>query len=710
MKSLKGLSIFTLLVALITGCNQLEIQLEDEKFQTHQINEITAYNGDTSTKTVLADDRTSILWKPNDQIKVFYGSASAQFTSINTEPEECTIFSCNTSLIYGGTESSSEYIWAVYPYSDASVHDKTSVSLTVPNSISAVEGSFVNGSFPAIGRSKDTNIGFYNVCGGICFTVTDENVHSVTITGNNNEDIAGTVKVGFDENNRPLVTEVTAGKKSITISCGYSSSCFEVGTWYYIPMLPVNFTNGFTMEFSRPYKGEGTESAILVTNKSYEVKRSIFGQLENADNNLTYRVRVSSISLNKSTALVEPLSTVQLTYTLSPSGAIYDSIEWTTSDESIATVDQNGLVTAVSYGTCTITLTADDVSASCTVYVASPSVTTQAATSVSCGSAILNGMLSAPEIDNYYRKMSFKYSKSSNTVEGLIGSSTTISSVSVDGDNFYVSITNLEPNTTYYYIACCYYSKSKYSTNGDYTYYGDVQSFTTPSVPAISDGVIDMGLSVKWAGTNVGANSPEEVGYLYAWGEVSPKEEYTFDNYVWWDYRFSDGDDGWWSDTSIEKYGSSYSDSDYERWDGYYDSYYWFDDYRTVLELDDDAARAEWRGTWRMPTQAECQELVDNCTIEKVKYNNCDGFLFTCTKPGYTDKRLFFPLTPSKYMGDETMFESSSKRYSGLCWSSTQYLPFPVCAYAFRSVDPYTSCTLGPISRNVGFPVRPVKQ
>ena len=109
-----------------------------------------------------------------------------------------------------------------------------------------------------------------------------------------------------------------------------------------------------------------------------------------------------------------------------------------------------------------------------------------------------------------------------------------------------------------------------------------------------------------------------------------------------------------------------------------------------------------------MPTQAECQELVDNCTIEKVKYNNCDGFLFTCTKEGYTDKWLFFPMTPYKQVGDETYFDKGAKSYSGLFWSSTQYLPFPICAYAFRTQG--TSCTLGPITRKAGFPVRPVKQ
>lgn len=219
--------------------------------------------------------------------------------------------------------------------------------------------------------------------------------------------------------------------------------------------------------------------------------------------------------------------------------------------------------------------------------------------------------------------------------------------------------------------------------------------------------VVDMGLSVKWAATNVGADSPEELGNLYAWGEVTPKAGYYTSNYAWWTYEYSEDGDGWWSTTSIKKYGSSYSNSDYIQWDGYYDSYYWVNDGLTVLDLEDDAARTGWGGSWRMPTQAECQELVDNCTIEKVKYNNCDGFLFTSTKAGYTDKKLFFPLTPTKQLDDETTY---AQFYSGLFWSSTQYLPFPACAYVFRSRYPYTSCTLGPITRYAGFPVRPVKE
>lgn len=44
---------------------------------------------------------------------------------------------------------------------------------------------------------------------------------------------------------------------------------------------------------------------------------------------------------------------------------------------------------------------------------------------------------------------------------------------------------------------------------------------------------VDLGLSVKWATCNVGANSPEEYGDYFAWGETEPKSSYDFTTYKW---------------------------------------------------------------------------------------------------------------------------------------------------------------------------------
>ena len=101
---------------------------------------------------------------------------------------------------------------------------------------------------------------------------------------------------------------------------------------------------------------------------------------------------------------------------------------------------------------------------------------------------------------------------------------------------------------------------------------------------------VDLGLSVKWATCNVGATKPEEYGDYFAWGETEPKTIYTWSTYKW-----CNG-----SEDALTKYCTS---SDYGTVDN-----------KTVLELADDAARANWGGAWRMPTDDEWTELRENCT------------------------------------------------------------------------------------------------
>ena len=126
-------------------------------------------------------------------------------------------------------------------------------------------------------------------------------------------------------------------------------------------------------------------------------------------------------------------------------------------------------------------------------------------------------------------------------------------------------------------------------------------------INAILD-AIDLGLSVKWANMNVGAESPEDYGDYFAWGETATKEIYDETTYF---------------DTNISKYNNNGG--------------------KTVLDPEDDAAHVNWGGSWRMPTKAEWQELLDNCTWTWTTQNGINGYKVTSNKAGYTDKFIFLP-------------------------------------------------------------------
>ncbi len=83
-------------------------------------------------------------------------------------------------------------------------------------------------------------------------------------------------------------------------------------------------------------------------------------------------IPVTSITLNKTSLTLEKGSYEVLTATVSPQNATNKEVKWTSSDDAVATVDQNGTVNAVSNGNAVITASAGDFSATCTVSVIVP--------------------------------------------------------------------------------------------------------------------------------------------------------------------------------------------------------------------------------------------------------------------------------------------------------------------------------------------------
>ena len=164
---------------------------------------------------------------------------------------------------------------------------------------------------------------------------------------------------------------------------------------------------------------------------------------------------------------------------------------------------------------------------------------------------------------------------------------------------------------------------------------------------------VDLGLSVKWATCNVGATTPEGYGNYYAWGETSPKTTYN-----WSSYKYCNG-----SYDTMTKYCTKSS--------------YGTVDNKTTLELSDDAARVNWGGSWRMPTLAEQEELMDtdNCTWTWTTQNGVKGYKVTSKKNGNS---IFLPATGHRY--DDDLNDAGDY---GDYWSSSLSAYYSDNAYYF---------------------------
>ena len=176
---------------------------------------------------------------------------------------------------------------------------------------------------------------------------------------------------------------------------------------------------------------------------------------------------------------------------------------------------------------------------------------------------------------------------------------------------------------------------------------GNYYTYTHPQPEKVYEAV-DLGLSVKWATMNIGANAPEEYGDHFAWGETTPKSAY-----IWSTYTLCKG-----SETTLTKYCTS---SDLGTVDD-----------KTVLDPEDDAAHVNWGGTWRMPTYDELDELKTKCTWVWTVQNGVSGRKVT----GPNGNSIFLPASGYRY--DSWLDYAGSYGYY---WSSSLYTSSPNYAW-----------------------------
>lgn len=210
---------------------------------------------------------------------------------------------------------------------------------------------------------------------------------------------------------------------------------------------------------------------------------------------------------------------------------------------------------------------------------------------------------------------------------------------------------------------------------------------------APSDAVaVDLGLpsGTKWANMNVGAVAETDYGTYFAWGETigytvsGSTDTAAANNQKTTDHSWANY---WWgsSNTTLTKYVPEEKATS-NGLNGFYDN-------KTQLELANDAARVNWGGNWRMPTQAEMDELLRTwpsysgsgtkisgytwtwCDGSSTKYNDSTvrGWKITRDEGGAT---IFLPAA-----GNRINTSVSRRGSGGLYWSSSLLEDYPHYAW-----------------------------
>ena len=167
---------------------------------------------------------------------------------------------------------------------------------------------------------------------------------------------------------------------------------------------------------------------------------------------------------------------------------------------------------------------------------------------------------------------------------------------------------------------------------------------------------VDLGLSVKWATCNIDAETPEEAGGYYAWGELAEKDMYNMSTYI-----------GPNATVLYDIEGTEY-----------------------------DVAHVKWKGDWRMPTRAEITELYQKCSHEWYTQNGVYGKKFTASN----GNSIFLPAGGG--MWDDKL---DGVGRAVRIWSSS----YAGYESAFGILFFNDAIQMNRYSRGYGFPVRAVK-
>ena len=705
---------------------------------------ITAsFEADNDTRTTVVDGGAEVFWEPGDRIKMFHNGESAEFVSLNTEKAKTAQFEGTLDM---SALSGSNPLWAIYP-ADGYYRDDR-IDFVFSSTQIGRAGSFAKDTHYAMACSSGTSLKFYSVGGGIRFTLTQNGITRVELTGNNEEGIAGTV--GFNFSGGVPKMYMLWNKTTKIILTAPNSQPFQTGVWYYIEALPVTLSSGFTLTF---YKN-GQQASVTKT-KAVSIKRGVYGSLAEVDKGLTFSA---------------PSTTPDAVDLGLPSGTLWASmnLEASSPEETGGLFSWGGIVSRTSFldfnyefaisGTDNYSKYVTDAD------YGEPDYKSHLDPEDDAAHVLLGQNWRIPTYDEckeLINECSWTWT-THNGVEGYEVASKT------NGNSIFLPLSSGYYTSSAYYSTTSYFlafSSNAYAISGHYRFYGrnirpvsapfvEVQSVRLPTSSVslnegdvwspqtsvypsnATDPVIGFSSSdnsVVTCGTRNGSyyikavkegnatitayssNGKTAICHVTVVKPYIPEPaliDMGLPSGLLWS-SFNLGAD---SPESVGNYYSwgevgtknDYSSANYTQYD--YGLTYYDDgsgittDERTVLGPEDDAAHVLLGKSWRMPTIEEFDELLNsaNCSISSGSYGGRSGYWVESKANG---NRLFLPCGGIKYSTkvENTYIDrfwtsslSDTKTSDGVPW------------YAYACGAYYYSPGGTSYSRNYGLPIRPV--